>query len=744
MTVALVPTPAPDDVALEFLDQLWRDVDGGWATLFSYDRGTGTSHTDWKPVDLRDELVALAMDRTETCCTWFGVATRRHLLNGGRRGGALDCHQVPAMWADIDIAGPGHKVTDGLPADMGQAMSLLRTCGLTPTCTVHTGGGIQAWWFLDQPRAPAEVDQLLRGWGAAWAQRAREMGLRVDNVFNVDRIMRLPGTINRKAEPTLVTIVEADWDRRYGLDDFEPYTIEPPAPPDGHPRSMSYIGPERPGDAFNARHTGAQVLERLGFQPHRPLSNGEQRWTGPWKDLRDGHSATIYPDGRTVIYSDSALAHWPALTVRTKRYLPFELYADTFHGGDYSAAARELRKQGYGDPNHVDDLISRNGAQKPVTAPVAPQEAPEGAAGPLPAALGAEALPKPPEPVLLIESIRDIVAWADATPHPGFLASPVWPADAYGVIGAENKAGKSWAILDKAVTVAAGLRWLGEYQVERPGPVLVFVGEGGRRKTVRRLRAVCEFYGVVLEDLPLRLCHRVPRFQAADHIAEVMRELDQHPAHLVIVDPLYLAAAGANAASVFEMAEVLQPVQHAAQDAEAALTVVHHWNKTGTGKDRNRFSGAGSAEWGRVLASVAVEHRATDPLTLASNVVLSWEFMGDEIPDVSLRLRRKVWAEDPNDLSSPLHYEIMRDNSIMADLEKSSRTEECLQGITNLLAVAQSELSQRQIAKLLRDHGHSYADETITSCLNSLLATSEIVRTLGSRNAYLYSLNQRQ
>jgi hypothetical protein len=95
-----------------------------------------------------------------------------------------------------------------------------------------------------------------------------------------------------------------------------------------------------------------------------------------------------------------------------------------------------------------------------------------------------------------------------------------------------------------------------------------------------------------------------------------------------------------------------------AQQHAAALVVVPHWNQTGTGKGSERMSGAGPAEWGRVLVSVNVEHRSTDSATKATHVTLGWSFEGDEIPDIRLRTRRRVWAEDPDDLGSALHYEV--------------------------------------------------------------------------------------
>ena len=70
------------------------------------------------------------------------------------------------------------------------------------------------------------------------------------------------------------------------------------------------------------------------------------------------------------------------------------------------------------------------------------------------------------------------------------------------------------------------------------------------------------------------------------------------------------------------------------------------------------MSGAGPDAWGRVLISAAVVSRTTDSTTRATDVVLELEFQGDEIPETTVRIRRRVWADDPDDLTSPLHYEV--------------------------------------------------------------------------------------
>jgi hypothetical protein len=263
---------------------------------------------------------------------------------------------------------------------------------------------------------------------------------------------------------------------------------------------------------------------------------------------------------------------------------------------------------------------------------------------------------------LVVEDLAAVLARVQAAGPPAWLVEGVWPRDAYGVFAAEDKAGKTWAILDLAVSVAAGTPWLGHFPCPPSGPVLVFLGEGGERAMVRRLRAICAHKHLDLDELAarrlLRLCLRVPKLTSGDELQAVAGELAAHPAALVIVDPLYLAVAGAaTGADLYAMGAVLAGIQAVCQQAGAALVVVTHWNKTGEGRGAKRISGVGPGAWGRVLASAGVAHRASSP-DGTSSVVLAVDVIGGELADLAFRVRRQVRAEDPADLASPLHYQV--------------------------------------------------------------------------------------
>lgn len=326
----------------DFLEQLFGVCDNGWVTLFAASPD-GQRTTKWAPVEHAAQLAHDAAN-LDGWNIWFGCATRHQRLDGGRRGGKDDCAQIPGLWVDIDIAGPGHA-QDNLP-DQDQAFTLVNDFPLQPTVIIHSGHGLQAWWAFQEPHPVAGSDLLAR-WGATWARRAAEYGHHIDNVFDAPRVMRLPGTINTKpgCQPVPVVIEVEDWRIRYGADDIDQWLDPAPAQPINHDR-IPYIGPDRPGDAYNAKHDTAEMLAGLGFVATRRDRDGNQFWN--WPAAAGDQGATTYPDGHCSIWSETAASQ---LGLKTQHgYDPYGLYVDLHHKGDHTAAARQLAQVGYGTP----------------------------------------------------------------------------------------------------------------------------------------------------------------------------------------------------------------------------------------------------------------------------------------------------------------------------------------------------------------------------------------------------------
>ncbi len=101
-----------------------------------------------------------------------------------------------------------------------------------------------------------------------------------------------------------------------------------------------------PGDDYNARADWADILQPHGWRLTRTRGT-ERFWLRPGKEpaSRDDTSATTgYGDRGDWLWVFSTSTEFDTETTYSK----FAAYALLEHGGDYSAAARALRSQGYG------------------------------------------------------------------------------------------------------------------------------------------------------------------------------------------------------------------------------------------------------------------------------------------------------------------------------------------------------------------------------------------------------------
>ncbi len=96
-----------------------------------------------------------------------------------------------------------------------------------------------------------------------------------------------------------------------------------------------------PGDDYNARTTWEELLQPLGWTV--VYRKGESTvWRRPGKN--EGISATTNFNGNDKFYVFSTSTQFDAET----SYSKFAFYATLKHGGDFKAAANDLRNQGYG------------------------------------------------------------------------------------------------------------------------------------------------------------------------------------------------------------------------------------------------------------------------------------------------------------------------------------------------------------------------------------------------------------
>lgn len=170
--------------------------------------------------------------------------------------------------------------------EQARILNLLRDAMPKPTVLIFSGGGYQAFWKLKEARSVEDVASL-----EAYNVTLRDK-FGGDKCQNIDRIMRLPGTVNvpdrkkREAGRTaaLAYVVEADWCRLYSLDDFEAAPISRPAAAGREGRMSAPTQTEASG--LDGLPSGVapwcRRVIKYGYDPERPDRYGGDRSRAVW------------------------------------------------------------------------------------------------------------------------------------------------------------------------------------------------------------------------------------------------------------------------------------------------------------------------------------------------------------------------------------------------------------------------------------------------------------------------------
>ncbi len=205
----------PKITPLQFLHALYPEpFTEGQLVIWTKTRQGGTKQTAWlktvkraaelgrKQRRSRDVYFGVALQSQEAA---VAIARRRRSRATARsvRGSEASATLLPALWADIDIAGPGHA-NDELPPNREAALSLLSAVPKPPSIVVDSGGGFHLYWLLDKALRLADradrtaAKNLVRRLQGALRSAASDRGWTVDNTANLAQLLRLPGTLNHK------------------------------------------------------------------------------------------------------------------------------------------------------------------------------------------------------------------------------------------------------------------------------------------------------------------------------------------------------------------------------------------------------------------------------------------------------------------------------------------------------------------------------------------------------------------
>ena len=237
-----------------FLSTIYRKCTEGYITLTLLPE----RKTLWFKVGELDKLYEAVRKYGAKTNTFFGVGLRKNVLQNNLRGSENDILTITTLYADIDIRSNAHAQT-ALPSSIDEATKFLNSLPLKPSILVNSGNGLHAYWLLDSPfkihsaRDKEHISAIFKGWSRFLGAMAKERGWKLDNVSDLARVLRLPGSINHKLKNGSICEVLGCNRTRYHLTKFEAYM------------GNSETNHER--EHYNASKTGdaKRIIEKCDF-----------------------------------------------------------------------------------------------------------------------------------------------------------------------------------------------------------------------------------------------------------------------------------------------------------------------------------------------------------------------------------------------------------------------------------------------------------------------------------------------
>lgn len=252
---------------------------------------------------------------------WIGANPMRRPKDPGSRGTADDVTGVRALWADLDV-GPGKLASYAACREVIAEVSEL--IGAQPVVIVASGHGLQPRWrFTSWTTGDTESwTEIVERFGQLVQLVAKRHGGHVDNVYDLARILRAPGTTNLKVDgkpvpvrvkfaeepesiPTVAHLLDV-------LDEYVP--VAPPAPaiatePEPDPVEVS---PER-GNRY-VKSVLASMRDELADIADWPVGRTDSRGRG-WEKIQADAAYRL---------AELAKAEWNQLSLERAK----ELFAD--------------------------------------------------------------------------------------------------------------------------------------------------------------------------------------------------------------------------------------------------------------------------------------------------------------------------------------------------------------------------------------------------------------------------------
>ena len=399
-----------------------------------------------------------------------------------------------------------------------------------------------------------------------------------------------------------------------------------------------------PGDDFNARGDIHGLLTDAGWQFCGVKADGNEQWTRPGKDPRNGMSAT-YKDGSFYVFSSNAAPFEPNV-----KYSPFAVYATLRHGGDFTAAASALHTLGYGKSKEPTLGVTFN--LKPTAAAgqsvqVQPEE------GPIPLGTLKKRFPEM-RPVLI----------------DGFLRI----GETMNIIAAP-KTGKSWLVTQLAICVASGTDWFGHTCA--PGRVLLIDNELHEETSANRIPLVVDAMRKVNPGLPnvddmIDVWNLRGKWKSIADLAAWLPKFREAGYRMIVIDAFYRALPkDTDENDNGSIAGIYNLIDTFAREVGCSFVLIHHTSKGNQSQKSITDVGAGAGSQSRAADTHLIlrEHKDDGYLVLEA-VVRSFPRQEPIVLQKAFPLMVPDYGRSPEDLAGKAEVGVKKDDPPPSEIAK--------------------------------------------------------------------------
>lgn len=525
------------------------------------------------------------------------------------RGKKKDYTRLAALWVDADYKLTGWKPgeePEGAQDLLADLRNRLETVLGVPTGFITYSGNGEHWIWPLKPSEQARHDHkekdcplcdgILKQWHQLVNQQAAKLGLATpDNVHDIPRVLRAPGSYNLKQEPGRETFtLRADNLQYIDIADAKQAintAITKPATKQATPRPRVDADHWEP----NSRHEPCKYVQRMvNAWPSDAPATGRHNWL-----ISQAYRLTAAEQlgclGSEVRQAESTLeAAFMNAIAGDRQPSPPDEFARAL-------ADARTKTRGKSDSELRAELGGHNhglGIDFDLTAPDTPASAP---------ALSNKQATKPGEKAKRVEGRLTAASnieikptywlWGSKADGSDFGTTPAMvPAGELTFITGREGTGKSQAAIWIAAQVTNGTL-PGCYE-GKPRNIIYVATEDNWEKTLapRFMAAGANMarvfkFNICIDGNETPLC-----LASADQTRQLVETAQANNVALIVFDPLLSAMGGAriDTHKESEVRSVLEPIISALQAGDLTALAISHQNKTGTSDLANGMVGSGA------------------------------------------------------------------------------------------------------------------------------------------------------